>query len=69
MIGGVLIALKKETYGCVVIFGGFFALAFFNPFILENWFFFSYPVVGLLFIYCWWKENKQSSLPGYKSYY
>jgi hypothetical protein len=66
MLLGIIVALFREGFGAVLIFGGF--LFFVAQEVIKNqgfnaWFLVIFPVIGLLFLLCWWQTRKLTERP------
>jgi Na+/melibiose symporter-like transporter len=66
MLLGIIVAWFREGIGALLIFGGF--LLFFVQEIIKNknfdvWILVIFPVIGLLFLLCWWQSRKLVQRP------
>ncbi len=64
MLVGLIVAWKREGLGSLLILGGFAAFALVNarlnilvPWPLHNPFF-TFLIVGMLFLFCWWRTRR-----------
>jgi hypothetical protein len=61
MLAGIIIAWFREGFGAFLNIGGFL-LFLASDFItnkgFNSWFIVAYPVIGLLFLFCWWVNRK-----------
>jgi hypothetical protein len=61
MLSGIIVAWFREDVGAVLIIGGF--LFFVAQEVIKNknfdvWILVIFPVIGLLFLLCWWQSRK-----------
>jgi len=61
MLAGIMIAWFREGFGAFLNIGGF--LLFLAGELITNksfnaWFIIAYPVIGLLFLLCWWQSRR-----------
>jgi hypothetical protein len=66
MLSGIIVAWFREGVGAVLIIGGF--LFFVAQEMIKNqgfnaWILVIFPVIGLLFLLCWWQTRKLAQRP------
>ncbi len=64
---GVILAFKWELPGCLLIIGGYVFFVIVERNILPGPVFPIFFLVGILYLFCWWKSSKCSKLPPTKN--
>lgn len=60
MVGGIIVAWSREGLGGLLTVGGF--ILFLGVELVSGgdfdfWFLVTFPIVGLLFLFCWWQSK------------
>jgi hypothetical protein len=64
ILSGIVIAWSREAVGGLMILAGYvFSLAFKE---IEGSLFYPVPIVGLLFLFCWWQSRRVSLIEAKK---